>query len=141
MESNKNKVALVAAVVVVIVVAIYVGIKLLGPTPVAWPGTVGCSPRLPCNNPSGIACINFTGECRSGVCVERLAADADCAAGWIKESTAGATTVLAKCDTTAPDPVCKWQTPVTCGVLGGPCCATGRCGGTLVCKATTCQNP
>jgi hypothetical protein len=140
MESSKNKVALAAAIVVVIVVAIYVGLRLLGPSPAAWTGTKPC--RLGrCTNPSGINCINFTGVCTNNICQEQLAGGADCAAGWVKESTDGSgQAMLAKCDSTTPEPYCKWETAQPCGRERDTCCATGRCNAGLICsREMTCQ--
>ena len=102
----------------------------------SWSGTVTCSPRRPCVNPSGINCINFTGACQNNVCVEQLAGGADCAAGWVKDSTVNGQTLIAKCDATTPVPFCKWEAPQPCGAAAQACCATGKCNVGLSCNSS-----
>jgi hypothetical protein len=131
--------AAAAVAVVVILVVIVLGV-VLKPSPTAWPGTRQCGPLKRCPAVSGINCINYTGECRSGVCVEQLAGNAECAAGWYRESTdANNVKSIASCDYQDPAPVCAWSAPQPCGGVRQACCGAGSCSGTLVCQAMTCQ--
>jgi hypothetical protein len=93
MASSSAKASAITAVIVVIIAGIVLVISTSGFT-----GTMSC-PTLGCDHQDETNCTVRTGACRSGMCVVKLKAGAQCAAGWTNGNT-GAT-----CN---PD-TCRWR--------------------------------